>query len=109
MDGFVDVVVKGINSHIPNVDDQVIFSSGSASNGQARIATSLGSLMAKTMTNISGSLSTANYFTQFKTRVREEVEYRVCIFYYDYYWIHREYSAGLVLTPVGVRDMMVIL
>ena len=86
MDGFVDVVVKGINSHIPNVDDQVIFSSGSASNGQARIATSLGSLMAKTMTNISGSLSTANYFTQFKTRVREEVEYRVCIFYYDYYW-----------------------
>ena len=85
IDGFVDVVVKGINTHIPNVDNQVVFSSGSASNGQADIATSLGSLMTKTMTNISGSLSTPNYFTQFMTQVPVQVEYPDCGYYYDYY------------------------
>ena len=86
IDGFVDLVIKDLSTHIPNAANQLIFSSGSSSNGQASVATPLGSQMRKTMTNISGSFSVPNYFDQFMIQIPVTYQVLVCGYYYDYFY-----------------------
>ena len=106
IDGFVDLVIKDLSTHIPNAANQLIFSSGSSSNGQASVATSLGSQMTKTMTNISGSFSVPNYFDQFMIQIPVPHHVLVCDYYYDYFYEGLVYGCWyeLYTTTVTAYD-----
>lgn len=102
LDGFVDLVIKDLSTYIPNAANQLIFSSGSSSNGQASGATSLGSQMTKTMTNISSSFSVPNYFDQFIVQVQVPYQVLVCGYYYDYFYEGLVYGCWYEFYTVSV-------
>jgi hypothetical protein len=86
IDGYIDLVVKDIGNHISGAASQMIFSSANPSNGQASAATSLGSYINKTMTNIAGNFSNPDYFDQYMVQVQVPYPILVCGFYYDYFY-----------------------
>ncbi len=86
IDGYIDLVVKDIGNHISGAANQMIFSSGNPSNGQASAATSLGSYINKTMTNIAGNFSNPDYFDQYMVQVQVPYPILVCGYYYDYFY-----------------------
>lgn len=86
IDGYVDLVVRDLDSYFSGAVNQLVFSSGSLSNGQASVVTSVGDYMNKTMTNISGSFANPNYFDQYAAQFQVPYQVLVCGSYYDYYY-----------------------
>ena len=62
LDGNVDLLLKGIASSLPGVNDQMIFSTGQLFNGAAKVVTKIDDEFVKTFSAITNWLGDSDYF-----------------------------------------------
>ena len=99
MDGYVDLILKGISSHIAGANNQMVFSKGQLFSGQASSVRDIDDDFVKTFSSITHWLGDSNYFDN---NIITVTGYTYVLTYgCQYDWFYGEYICGFyyVLVP----------
>ena len=99
MDGYVDLILKGISSHIAGANNQMVFSKGQLFSGQASSVRDIDDDFVKTFSSITHWLGDSNYF---ENNIITVTGYTYVLTYgCQYDWFYGEYICGFyyVLVP----------
>ena len=102
MDGYVDLILKGIGNHIAGANNQMVFSKGQLFSGQASSVRDLDEDFAKTFSSIAHWFGDSNYF---ENNIITVTGYTYVLTYgCQYDWLYGEYICGFyyVLVPYTV-------
>ena len=102
MDGYVDLILKGISSHIAGANNQMVFSKGQLFSGQASSVRDIDDDFVKTFSSITHWLGDSNYF---ENNIITVTGYTYVLTYgCQYDWFYGEYICGFyyVLVPYTV-------
>jgi hypothetical protein len=99
MDGYVDLILKGIGDHISGANNQMVFSKGQLFSGQGSSVRDIDEEFVKTFSSITHWLGDSNYFENniiAVTGYTYSLNYRC-----GYNWFYGEYICGFypVLVP----------
>jgi hypothetical protein len=99
MDGYVDLILKGIGDHISGANNQMVFSKGQPFSGQGSSVRDIDEEFVKTFSSITHWLGDSNYFENniiAVTGYTYSLNYRC-----GYNWFYGEYICGFypVLVP----------
>ncbi len=99
MDGYVDLILKGIGDHISGANNQMVFSKGQLFSGQGSSVRDIDEEFVKTFSSITHWLGDSNYFENniiTVTGYTYSLNYRC-----GYNWFYGEYFCGFypVLVP----------
>ena len=99
MDGYVDLILKGIGDHISGANNQMVFSNGQLFSGQGSSVRDIDEEFVKTFSSITHWLGDSNYFENniiAVTGYTYSLNYRC-----GYNWFYGEYICGFypVLVP----------
>jgi len=99
MDGYVDLILKGISNHIGGANNQMVFSKGQLFSGQASSVRDIDDDFVKTFSSITHWLGDSNYF---ENNIITVTGYTYVLTYgCQYNWSYGEYICGFyyVLVP----------
>ena len=102
MDGYVDLILKGISNHIAGANNQMVFSKGQLFSGQASSVRDIDDDFVKTFSSITHWLGDSNYF---ENNIITVTGYTYVLTYgCQYNWSYGEYICGFyyVLVPYTV-------
>ena len=102
MDGYVDLILKGIGNHIAGANNQMVFSKGQLFSGQASSVRDIDDDFVKTFSSITHWLGDSNYFDN---NIITVTGYTYVLTYgCQYDWFYGEYICGFyyVLVPYTV-------
>jgi hypothetical protein len=99
MDGYVDLILKGISNHIGGANNQMVFSKGQLFSGQASSVRDIDDDFVKTFSSITHWLGDSNYFENNIITVTGYTD--VLTYGCQYNWSYGEYICGFyyVLAP----------